>query len=85
MVLGTMENGTRVYYTGRAGSGWVSVDQNEAFVYESIDAARRKAMIFNRMTLIHGIRFMAPSGYEDRLIDEAKGPDYDDGWYDPES
>ena len=62
LILGTTADGAEVFYTGRAGDGWVSADVKEAFRYDSLEQARRKAMIFNQATPLHGIRFMVPCG-----------------------
>ena len=58
-VRGVTADGVEVYYTGRAGDGWVSADGNMAFRYDSREAAQRKALAFNRMTAVHGLRFVA--------------------------
>lgn len=46
------------FYTGRAGQGWLSADKAEAFGYEALEGARRKAMTFNRQQG-ERIRFIA--------------------------
>lgn len=43
-------------YTGRAGEGWLSANQAEAFTY-SREGAEHKAEIFNRATCLHGLTF----------------------------
>lgn len=60
ILLGRKSDGATVYYTGRAGSAFVSDDRSEAFPYDTLHAARRRAMNLNRMSAIHGIRFIAP-------------------------
>lgn len=45
------------YYTGRAGDGWVSDKQSEAFTYSVMGAALTKAASFNRNTRLHGLTF----------------------------
>ncbi len=45
------------YYTGRAGDGWVSDKQSEAFIYSSRGAAERKAFSHNQYTRLHGLTF----------------------------
>jgi len=47
------------FYTGRSGDGWLSLKRDDAFGYESLQVARNKALLFNRMTTIHGYRFIA--------------------------
>ena len=42
-VEGRKENGETVYYTGRAGKGFVSDQLCDAFTYVSLDGARRRA------------------------------------------
>lgn len=63
-VHGRDRNGNRVYYTGRAGAGFISPDGNEAFRYDSRQAAQARAMNLNRMTAAHGVHFtvLAPRG-----------------------
>ncbi len=53
--------GNEFFYTGRAGSGWVSPDVIDAFTYTDLDHARRKATQFNRFTTVHCLRFTAVS------------------------
>jgi len=60
-VIGRKNDGSTVYYTGRAGSLFVSADPSQAFCYDGIEAARRRAANLNQMTPIHGIRFFVPS------------------------
>jgi hypothetical protein len=59
ILRGLDSNGVETFYTGRAGSGWVSADQSEAFAYLSQEAARRKATLFNARMQMHGLRFIA--------------------------
>lgn len=61
-VIGRTEKGDTVWYTGRAGSGFVSVNQADAFTYASVESARLRATNLNRGTAIHGIRFVAVVG-----------------------
>ena len=61
IVIGRNLEGQTVYYTGRAGSLFVSTLAAEAFQYSGLEAARRRAMNLNQMTDLHGIRFFAPS------------------------
>ncbi len=58
IVRGLDGNGGEVFYTGRAGEGWVSPSRAEAFGY-SKEGAQRKALSFNRNTELHGLRFVA--------------------------
>lgn len=56
------KDGKEFFYTGKAGAGWVvshDTDRAEAFRYQTKEAAQRKAATFNRMTEIHGLRFIA--------------------------
>lgn len=61
LVIGRTNEGNTVYYTGRAGSLFVSASLAEAFTYDSTEGARRRAANLNQMTPIHGIRFFSPS------------------------
>lgn len=51
--------GNRSYYTGRAGDGWVSDNLGDSFKYESLAYARHRGAIFNQMTPLHGLSFVA--------------------------
>lgn len=61
-VIGRTREGETVYYTGRAGQAFVSKQAEEAFGYDGLEAARRRATNLNQMTEIHGIRFIVPIG-----------------------
>lgn len=45
------------FYTGRAGDAWTSANVAEAFSYASRAEAERKAALFNRSTVLHGLTF----------------------------
>lgn len=66
-VIGRDANGKALYYTGRAGKLFVAENDTEAFGYDSLEAARRRATNLNQMTAIHGIRFFAPNPQEGAL------------------
>lgn len=57
-VAGTTKDGSKVYYTGRAGAGWVSPSKSESFTYGA-EGAAYKATLFNKATALHGITFQA--------------------------
>jgi hypothetical protein len=61
-VVGRDANGNTLYYTGKAGQGFVSTVAAAAFSYPSLESARRRATNLNQMTEIHGIRFIVPVG-----------------------
>lgn len=61
ILIGRTRNGETVYYTGRAGALFVSQSISEAFRYDGIEAARRRASNLNQMTDAHGIRFIVPT------------------------
>jgi hypothetical protein len=52
-------DGRESFYNGKAGPSWTSPNRNESFLYQTKEAAQRKAVMFNRMTEIHGLRFIA--------------------------
>ena len=58
---GIDRQGAQVYYTGRAGEGWLSRDHAEAFQYPALDGARAKARAFARTAGLHGVWFMVLS------------------------
>lgn len=62
ILQGRDAEGNSVYYTGKAGQSFVSAKSEEAFGYDSLEAARRRATNLNQMTSIHGFRFMVPVG-----------------------
>ena len=47
----------RVYYTGRAGDGWLSERRADAFTYATETEANRKARMFTRNQRLHGCTF----------------------------
>jgi hypothetical protein len=61
-IVGRTADGKTVWYTGRAGDGWVSSNPKEAFLGFSLEGARSRATQFNRMTAVHGIYFVACAG-----------------------
>lgn len=61
-VVGRMEDGTTVWYTGRAGSFFVSSQRADAFLYQTVEGARNRAAMLNRGTALSGIRFVACAG-----------------------
>ena len=61
-VVGCHENGTRYWYTGRAGEAFVSTDPKEAFRYDTVEAARQKAAALNKGLPQHAIYFVACTG-----------------------
>lgn len=58
IVRGLKSDGAEVFYTGRAGDGWVSADRSEAFAYTEL-RARRIAQTFNGQEPLHGMWFIA--------------------------
>lgn len=46
------------FYTGKAGKAWLG-SKEEAFVYQSQDAARSKAKLFNAREPLTGFYFVA--------------------------
>lgn len=68
IIRGVTANGSVVYYTGRAGDGWISPEKSEAFQY-ALPHARQRAVQFNRNTSLHGIHFMGIKEDHERLAD----------------
>lgn len=56
VLKGTRWNGQLVYYTGRAGEGWVDKDKAQAFPY-SEQLAKVKCVQFNKTNAMHGYFF----------------------------
>ncbi len=54
---GTKWNGQAVYYTGRAGEGWVDKDKAQAFPYSAARAEAR-CLQFNSTSAMHGYTFI---------------------------
>jgi hypothetical protein len=71
-VIGRCANGSTVWYTGRAGSGFISGNPKDAFLGYSLEGARRCATNLNRMTPAHGVYFVACVGDDAALVTEAK-------------
>lgn len=61
-IVGRKADGSTVWYTGRAGEGWVSPEPRDAYLGYSLEGARRFATQQNRYTELHGIRFAAVTG-----------------------
>jgi len=61
-IVGRTAEGGTLWYTGRAGEGFVSTNPKEAFLGYSLEGARNCAARLNRMTPVHGIRFVACVG-----------------------
>lgn len=68
-VVGCHENGTRYWYTGKAGEAFVSTDRKDALEFTSVAAARRKAAVLNKALPETAIYFSACVG---DLAKEAK-------------
>lgn len=58
-VRGIDNDGIESFYTGKAGSAFVHADRDQAFLYESKQAAQTRAMNLNAGMELHGIRFIA--------------------------
>lgn len=54
-----VSGGKPVYYTGRAGQGWISGDVHEAFSYSNWEETLRKARLFNGREQLTGLHFEA--------------------------
>ncbi len=61
VVRGVNVIGFESYYTGKAGEQFVGPAIDNAFAYDSIKSAHRKASMLNQMSLVHGWRFMVVS------------------------
>lgn len=61
-ITGVYADGSRVWYTGKAGSAFVSPNPKEAFLGYYLEGAQRCAARLNKMTALHGIRFIACQG-----------------------
>lgn len=62
-LFGVARNDQKVFYTGRAGEGWVSANEAEAFPYSTYEAAKDRANQHNKWTALHGIHFVADCGF----------------------
>jgi hypothetical protein len=60
-VVGRREDGSTVYYTGKAGQAFVSNQLCDAFSYSSLERARTRAAMLNRTSEMTGIRFIVPN------------------------
>lgn len=61
-IVGRTANGDTVWYTGKAGDGFVFPNPRDAFLGYNVEGARRVATNLNRMASVHGIRFVAVAG-----------------------
>lgn len=78
-VVGRTADGATVYYTGKAGHGFISKGIGDAFMYGSLDEARRRAGNLNRATPTHGIRFFAPVDLGEFKRGESVAPETEGG------
>ena len=58
IVRGLSSLGEEVFYTGKAGKDFVSIQLCDAFTYSSIHGARLRATMLNNGHLIHGYWFI---------------------------
>ena len=59
-VIGRKADGSTVWYTGRAGQAFVSDSERDAFAFDTLRYARHRATLLNRMSELHGVRFIVP-------------------------
>jgi len=57
LYLCARQSDVELYYTGRAGEGWVSPDASEAFTFNSWEHASGRAAAFNKYQPVHGLTF----------------------------
>lgn len=60
-ILSGIRNGVRVYWTGRAGDGWVSANRAEAFPASQVLLATRRDHA-NQFAMLHGVTFDSIEG-----------------------
>jgi hypothetical protein len=58
ILRGLTEQGVEVWYTGKAGVGWLSHVKANAFEYQVLQTARVKASKFNANVELHGVWFI---------------------------
>lgn len=59
VLRGLDANGVEFFYTGKAGSAWVSTNVADAFRYELLEGARRQAVRFNERVSLTDLWFLA--------------------------
>lgn len=59
IIRGVTAEGAEVFWTGRAGAGFVSANRADAFDALNLQGARRTATRLNDATGLHGVRFIA--------------------------
>lgn len=59
IVRGLTADGIAMFYSGRAGDGWLTYDPFAAFTYERRESAQHKAKLFNEREPLTGMRFTA--------------------------
>ena len=72
ILRGLNANGDEFFYTGGAGSGWVSKDRKEAFGYWTEQMARGKAMSFNQFCPLHGFWFVVMEQTTAEVVEKPK-------------
>ncbi len=58
-IRGVDDNGLEFWYTGKAGEAFVSRNRYDAFMGYELEGAQRVAKNLNRMSALHGLRFVA--------------------------
>lgn len=76
IVRGLNQDGEEFFYTGRAGKEFVSKVRSESFGYVSQTQARARATNLNRMTEIHGYRFVATAYDQAPYVDASNVQEY---------
>jgi hypothetical protein len=61
VVQGVTNEGAEVYYTGKAGQEFVTSARGESFGYTTAAQAENRVRNLNRMSEVHGIRFVCAS------------------------
>lgn len=59
ILRGITRDGDVVFYTGGAGDRWLTPNKAEAFRYSTLSTAQNRALRFNEMEPVHGVRFLA--------------------------
>ena len=61
-VVGRRDDGSIVFYSGKAGQDFITTNAREAFGYFEYQAASARAHMLNKGSRIHGIHFFPAQG-----------------------
>lgn len=74
---GVTRNGSKLYYTGRAGDKFVHAETAKSFAYWNLTSATKRCVNLNEMTALHGVHFTVRLAFDcimDKMRVDRNGP-----------